>query len=247
MKTTMMILIIGVFFSVSSFSQVRGSSRGQIISPRSNPHSHSNHRGGGIDVPFDKSNRFRHPNIAPRGLQRHYVRDRFNIYESAAAEITNTAIENKRCENLTTSIQLITNRILMISSLVSNPNSQSTPKLEFYKRMLNSKEFWNNLWTQITNIYKQCDMSCFNDGVSIGLLSGTGYCSAAVGLGGLDAPGFQMQTPLPLCESQIYVGCQKGYWDAANSFEGCTQYTQESYLNTFTESQSQDCHIDEDS
>ncbi len=255
MKTAIIIFLLSLLSSQLTFSQVRGSGRGQILAPRGNPHSqHGQGSSGGIDIQFGKSDHFKHPNIAPRGLQKHLVRDRNNIHESAAAEITNEAVENMRCENLTKTIQLITSRIMTIASIVSNPNATITnsggkvslpgPKLEFYKKMLNSKEFWNHLWAQITNIYKQCDMSCFNDGVTIGQLSGTGYCSAAVALGGLDSPGLQTQSPLPLCESQIYVGCQKGYWDAAAQYDGCSQYTQNSYLATFTESQSLDCHID---
>ena len=98
---------------------------------------------------------------------------------------------------------------------------------------------------RLTELYRGCDVKCFDDGVSIGLLSGTGYCSAVVALDGLPDAGFLTQGRLPMCQTANFVGCQQGYAQAVNTIKGCLTYASGRFETSYDHQVSQDCHIDQ--
>ncbi len=215
----------------------------------SRPQGPGNRRGGPGDRPYKR------PGVGQRKFQRFQPRHFGNDNENGAIEIMNEATNDLVCERLNDATRRISNRLMRIAQLVSDPNATITGPggrvikpnpmmIARWKRMLNNKDFWNNLWGRIKEMNQQCDTDCFDDGEAIGQISGIGYCAASTALGGLDGPGLLTQSSLPLCEAQISNGCHKGYWDAASTFDGCQQYTQNSYLGIFTQFQSQDCHLD---
>ncbi len=115
---------------------------------------------------------------------------------------------------------------------------------KIWERRLKSPKFWQRLWDRLASAYRSCDRTCFDDGSAIGQLSGTAYCSASIGVGGLDSPGFLAQGALPICQTATFVGCQSGYQQAASSYPGCSTFTTGTYDATFKAFQSQDCHME---
>jgi hypothetical protein len=113
-----------------------------------------------------------------------------------------------------------------------------------WRRVFSSRLFWENVWDRLVEAYRSCDAGCFENGEAIGELSGAMYCAANIGVDGLPAPGFLAQQPLPLCENQIFIGCQSTYRQSVQKVEGCQAFTQGDYERTFLESISQDCHLD---
>ena len=109
---------------------------------------------------------------------------------------------------------------------------------------MHSQAFWKHTWDLLANAYRSCERDCFDDGVAIGELSGAGYCAASVGAEGLDSIGFMRQAPLPLCQTERFVGCQKGYGNAVDNYPGCRPYTEGTYDSIFREYVSQDCHME---
>lgn len=113
-----------------------------------------------------------------------------------------------------------------------------------WARNVHDPEYWRRVWARLAEMYRDCDMPCFDDGVAIGQMSAAGYCAASIAVGGLNSTGFTAQLPLPLCENSLFVGCQSGYQQTAATYPGCATYAQGSFEQIFNDSQSQDCHID---
>lgn len=109
---------------------------------------------------------------------------------------------------------------------------------------MRNPQFWKKVWDRLADAYRGCDLTCFDDGLAIGQISGAGYCAASVGVGGLTSPGFAYQPSLPLCQNALFVGCQSGYGQAVSSYNGCSTYTTGQFDSIFKEYQSQDCHVD---
>jgi hypothetical protein len=109
---------------------------------------------------------------------------------------------------------------------------------------LNSQRFWQSVWDRLAAMYRQCDKGCFDDGVAVGQISAAGYCSASIAVGGLNAPGYEAQKPLPLCQNETFVGCLSSYDKTASTYPGCSTYDSGGYTQIYNESKSQDCHID---
>jgi hypothetical protein len=65
-----------------------------------------------------------------------------------------------------------------------------------------------------------------------------------VAVNGLNAPGFQAQKPLPLCQNENFVGCLSGYDSTSNTYPGCSAFKTGNFTQVYNESKSQDCHID---
>jgi hypothetical protein len=108
-----------------------------------------------------------------------------------------------------------------------------------------SPRFWQIVWERLAEMYRQCNKGCFDDGVAVGQISATGYCSASIAVNGLNAPGFLAQKPLPLCQNETYVGCLTGYDHTASTYQGCSTYISGGYTQIYNESKSQDCHMDQ--
>ncbi len=106
-------------------------------------------------------------------------------------------------------------------------------------------DFHKALLARLSETFKSCDKPCFDDGVAVGIISGSGYCSAAVAVNGLPADGFQSQERIPVCGTETFIGCQQGYTQAANTVAGCLEYASGANLAAFDDSISHDCHIDQ--
>lgn len=112
------------------------------------------------------------------------------------------------------------------------------------KNMLKRPLFAKTLMSRLSEMFRGCNLNCFDDGVAIGVISGTGFCHAAVGVGGLPDLGFSYQDRLPVCETGNFVGCQQGYAQAVNSVQGCLSYATGPFQQSYNHQVSQDCHID---
>jgi hypothetical protein len=177
--------------------------------------------------------------------------------EQDAADIIARSIAGLGCEKLSDAVRNLSNQLLANVAYATqrDPSAAPPPMLarptrptsreEFIQRWLQhltNPELMQKLWGRLADLYRSCDRPCFDDGVAIGQLSGAGYCAGSVGAGGLSGIGAITQAPLPLCQNSNFVGCQQGYYDAAQHFEGCTQYTQGNYTQVFRDFISQDCH-----
>lgn len=169
--------------------------------------------------------------------------------ETEAAQMMKDAVDGLECERASEVLRRISNRILRGANMASDSEHgpDGGPNRDFrrqkWRRHLNSPRFWERVWGRLAEAYKGCELNCFEDGMAVGQISGTGYCSASIGVDGLTAPGFVYQPPLPLCQSQIFIGCQQGYRDAANSYQGCSKYTQAQFEPVFLQYISQDCQV----
>lgn len=178
--------------------------------------------------------------------------------ETHAAALMAKAIEGLGCERAGDALRRMSNMMLSGVSEAAEydrlPPPRSGDRRERarheargrWKRNLNSPEFWTKVWDRLAESFRECDLTCFDDGTAIGQLSGITYCSASVELGGLDAPGFVAQSPLPVCGNATFTGCQQGYKQAAQTFAGCSTYMMGSFEQIFNESVSQDCSIIEE-
>jgi hypothetical protein len=186
------------------------------------------------------------------------IRNHGNPHEVDAASLIAASIQNQGCERAGDVLRQISNQLLDASKFETHPENNVPPpppgadlrtrlRYENHARWihnLRSPEFIKEVFDRLAEMYRSCDRQCFDDGEAIGQISGTGYCSASVAVGGLNAPGAQIQLPMPVCQTATFVGCQEGYDEAAASFEGCELYTDGGYLDIFNESKSQDCHMD---
>ncbi|HTL13220.1 MAG TPA: hypothetical protein VL588_12070 [Bdellovibrionota bacterium] len=159
------------------------------------------------------------------------------------------------CSQLGESLRRLSNRLLTQTAQVNTALSHIPPAIpgdlhsqlheqarrRVLTEMLQNTEFWTGIWDRLAEMYRSCDMECFDDGAAIGEISGLGYCSASVQAGGLLGPGLAFQPPMPVCQTAINIGCQQAYHEAARTFEGCDAYSTGSYQETFNEYFSQDC------
>lgn len=175
--------------------------------------------------------------------------------EARAVRLVQTAMHQNRCERIGESLRRISNEILSASSEANARDDHLLPQdsrglarrlmRQEWRRSLRSPVFWQTVFDRLAEAYRSCDASCMEDGEAIGEISGLMYCAANVGVGGLDAPGFLAQNPVPVCETSVFVGCQTAFRQAAARYEGCLAYTRNSFERTFLESISQDCHVEE--
>ncbi len=177
--------------------------------------------------------------------------------DAQAAELMTQSMAGLGCERAGEMLRRLSNQLLGSVQFATQPGNGygSPPSWDQrgrmrermrarWQRRLQSPRFWQKVWDRLAIAYRSCNRSCFDDGVAVGLISGAGYCSASVQVGGLNAPGFTAQPPLPVCETATFSGCQLGFRQGAQAFNGCQTYTSGAFETVFNEYQSQDCHID---
>lgn len=247
-----------------------GNGRGPIVrdhrpgSPHGNPHGNPGRPVAHPGRPFPKRPRPSHPPrypdhpvFGPRRPGRLFTpppRIHGNPHEVDAAEIIADAIRDRGCESAGAALRQISNTLLDSSKFETSDNSPPIGGDQYARRRyenhhrwranLRNPEFIKEVFARLATMYRECNRECFDDGVAIGQISGTGYCAASIGVGGLNGPGFQAQLPMPVCSTATFVGCQEGYNDAASSFEGCGAYISGGFTDIFNESKSQDCRMD---
>ena len=126
----------------------------------------------------------------------------------------------------------------------SNSRTLRKQRAKMLKQMLKRPRFSARVMERLTDAFQGCDRPCFDAGEEIGVISGTGYCNAAVAMNGLPSEGFRFQGALPLCETANYVGCQQGYAQAVGSVQGCLTYATGAFKQAYNEIVSQDCHVE---
>ncbi len=178
-----------------------------------------------------------------------------NEDEIRAVRIFQAATQEARCERIGESLRRISNAILSSASEANARDDQLIPRdarglarlrmRASWRQTLRSRVFWETVFDRLMEAYRSCDATCMEDGEAIGLLSGTVYCAANVGIGGLDAPGFLAQNSLPMCGTSVFLGCQTGYQQAVTTYEGCVTFTTGSFERNYLEAVSQDCHVDD--
>lgn len=193
--------------------------------------------------------------------------------DRSAAQLVNTAMRGLDCGQAAEALRRLSNQVLALQATVpgaqppsfpgnsrrrddprgiptrvtrGNPNSRGPGDDEMrgrWRQQAQSPKFWKKVWDRMADAYRSCNRECFDDGVAIGTLSATAYCSASVALEGLPGPGYTEQPPLPVCETSIFTGCLKAYGQTASTTEGCAPYTQNQFASIFAEYESQDCHL----
>ena len=168
------------------------------------------------------------------------------IDEISAANIVNTVMQGLDCSQAAESLRRLSNQLLSMGTASSQPTIPGRPEPDFkrqWRERIRSQAFWSKVWNRMADAYRSCHRGCFDDGLAVGQISATGYCSASVAVDGLLGPGLIVQPPLPVCETAIFVGCLKAYQSTASTFPGCTPYTVNRFQSIFQEYQSQDCHL----
>lgn len=183
--------------------------------------------------------------------------------DRSAAQLVNTAMRGLDCGQAAEALRRLSNQVLALQAAVPAAQPPSLPRnpgrrgdahgnsrrpvdgeiRDRWRQQVQSPKFWKKVWDRMTDAYRSCNRECFDDGVAIGTLSATAYCSASVALEGLPGPGYTEQPPLPVCETSIFTGCLKAYGQTASSTEGCAAYTQNQFASIFAEYESQDCHL----
>ncbi|MCC7440978.1 MAG: hypothetical protein IT285_05070 [Bdellovibrionales bacterium] len=229
------LLAVGAFLVILSVS----SGDGFAHPPRHHgPHAHPH--GGGHGA---RRARIRPANYAQAADVRAYQLIQENI------------LANGDCTQLGNSLRRLSNKLIRETQRINrrlnglppvNPNdprvvARDAARRRVLNELLNNSQFWESLWDRMADMYRSCDMECFDEGAAIGEISGLGYCSVSVQAGGLLGPGFAYTPPLPVCQTAVTVACQSAYREAARSYEGCEAYASGSYLTTFREYWSQDC------
>ncbi len=165
----------------------------------------------------------------------------------SAANIVNQAMAGLNCEQAAESLRRVSNMVLSMAQSATPPvggGSRTEPEFKRAAReRIRSPKFWMRVWNRMADAYRSCDRGCFDDGVAVGQISATGYCSASVALNGLMGPGYLEQAPLPVCETAIRTGCIQSYQSTAVAYDGCKPYTQDTFDSIFREYISQDCHL----
>jgi len=179
--------------------------------------------------------------------------------ERSAANIVNAALRGLDCGQAGDALRRLANQVLALQAAgpstppprPGNPSPRGNPNPRGnadeirgrWRQHVQSPKFWKKVWDRMADAYRSCNRECFDDGVAIGTLSATAYCSASVALDGLPGPGYTAQPPLPVCETSIFAGCLRAYGQTAASTEGCAAYTQNQFESIFAEYESQDCHL----
>lgn len=175
--------------------------------------------------------------------------------DAFAAEMFVRHASNLSCGELGNLLRSVSNEILSAHTMpaeVVSPYDSYEERLRKHranrlKYYLTKPIFAKIVMERLTMAFEGCDQMCFDDGVAIGIISGTGYCHASLELGGIDSEeGFRYQEALPVCQTANFVGCQQGYSQAVNSVPGCLEFASGSYMQSFNEYVSNDCHIDND-
>ncbi len=182
---------------------------------------------------------------------------RGNDDDNAAAELMAAAIGSRGCENAGEVLRSLSNQLLANSQMINTPDHMLPPvypgdrrgqlRQEMrrrWKTRMVSPQFWTRVWDRLAEAYRSCDKTCFDDGISVGQISGALYCQASIELQGLPGVGYIPQAPLPMCQNSVFVGCQQGYSNAVRTASGCSTYTQGNFATIFGEYVSQDCHLD---
>lgn len=160
---------------------------------------------------------------------------------------------NMSCDNLADLVRELSNDILSSQTLppevIYPGDSPDERRRKFYanelRRFMANPRFSRTIMERLTYVFEGCDQLCFSDGVAIGVISGTGYCSASLEVGGLpDEDGFRFQEALPVCETANFAGCAQGYSQAVNSVNGCLGFATGEFAETYNNFVSQDCHIE---
>lgn len=171
-----------------------------------------------------------------------------------AAEMFIRRASNLSCDSLGDLLREISNDILSARTLppeVIYPGDDREERLRKQyanqlRGFLDKPNFSKMIMERLTMAFEGCDRLCFDDGVAIGVISGTGYCTASVDLDGISSDdGFRFQEALPVCETANFAGCQQGYSQAVGSVPGCLDYATGSFEQTYNEFVSQDCHIED--
>ncbi len=181
-----------------------------------------------------------------------------DLNDQQAAVFFQTNFGQTRCEQLGDSLRRLSNQILTNSIEVSTPPPSVQPvpggslrerlRQENRAKMLarfRDPQFWTRIWTRLADVYRSCEMQCFDDGQAVGEISASMYCSASISLNGLPSAQTLEQPALPLCQNSIFIGCQQGYRSTAAQTPGCSTYTGGQFESVFNESISLDCHIDQ--
>lgn len=174
--------------------------------------------------------------------------------EVQAAELMAQAIGSRGCEQAGDALRNLSNVLLSNVKFATQPNpfppAPGDRRGELREQMrrkwlghLRSQTFWKIVWDRLAEAYRGCNLTCFDDGIAVGQISGAGYCSASVAVGGLNGVGFQAQAPLPVCETATFTACQVGYDQASSSYSGCGNFTSGGYTSIYNEFKSQDCHM----
>ena len=173
--------------------------------------------------------------------------------EQVAADMVARNMMGLGCERMGDALRRLSNQILSTAQQSRNtappaPGDEAArqrfEERARFTRVSRTPAFWKKVWNRVADAYRGCNLECFDDGVAVGQISASTYCSASIAIGGFDSPGFLPQPPLPLCQSAIFAGCQSGYQTSAASVEGCSAYTSGRFDSIFKASISQDCHID---
>ena len=172
--------------------------------------------------------------------------------ERSAANIVNAALRDLDCGQAAESLRRLSNQILSLQASggqapipgrVGRGGDHGDEVRRRWREHVRSPRFWKRVWNHMADAYRSCNRTCFDDGVAIGQISATAYCSASVAVDGLPGPGYLEQTPLPVCETSVFAGCLQSYGDTAAVSPGCAAYTTNAYAGIFAEYQSQDCHL----
>ena len=180
--------------------------------------------------------------------------------EEDAADLVAQAIAGFGCDQLGDAVRNLSNQLLANVDYATTKDSSKEPpaaysRAQARKRMsreeyiqrwlqhLTSQELMQKLWGRLADIYRSCNRTCFDEGIAIGQISGTGYCSASIAVEGLSGVGAIAQPALPMCENSTFVGCQQGYIDATGRYKGCGAYLTGKFTRVFRDFVSQDCHM----
>jgi hypothetical protein len=177
--------------------------------------------------------------------------DHEDSLERSAANIANEAFRGLDCGHASDALRRLTNQVLELQAIGTpipgGPGRPGGDRGEEVRRkwreQVQSPLFWKKVWNRMAEAYRSCNRDCFDDGVAVGTLSATAYCSASIAVDGLPGPGYIEQTPLPVCQTETFVGCVKTYSDTAATTAGCAPYITNQYQGIFAEYQSQDCHL----
>lgn len=166
--------------------------------------------------------------------------------EISAANIVNQAMSGLSCAQAGDALRRLSNQLLSMAASSQVPPAPGRPEPDLrrqWREHIRSPQFWSKVWNRMADAYRDCDRSCFDDGLAVGAMSATGYCAASIAVEGLPGIGYLEQPPLPVCETAIHVGCVQNYQSTASQFSGCRPYMQDSFSGIFAEYVSQDCHL----
>lgn len=179
-------------------------------------------------------------------MQQRPPRDPNDIDEVSATNIVNSAMRGLDCSQAAESLRRLSNQLLSMGVSGSQPSIPGRTEPDFkkaWRERIRSPQFWSKVWNKMADAYRSCNRGCFDDGLAVGQISASGYCSASIAVNGLMGVGYIEQPPLPVCETATFSGCIKGYQNTASNFPGCVTYMTDSFSSIFNQYVSQDCHL----